>query len=70
MCAFSSVEPAELKLSGSFEAIEGQELTLSCYATSSNPPADIRWWLGHKELNSTALLREEVGLQGKEITQS
>ncbi|XP_072251156.1 nephrin [Leuresthes tenuis] len=61
-------EPAELKLSGSFEAIEGQELTLSCYATSSNPPVDIRWWLGHKELNSTALLREEGEYGGMTTT--
>ncbi|XP_041843468.1 nephrin [Melanotaenia boesemani] len=52
-------EPAELTLSGSLEAIEGQELTLSCYASSSNPPVDIRWWLGYKELNSTAPYREE-----------
>uniref|UniRef100_A0A3Q0SLS6 NPHS1 adhesion molecule, nephrin n=1 Tax=Amphilophus citrinellus TaxID=61819 RepID=A0A3Q0SLS6_AMPCI len=48
-------EPAELTLSGSLTAIEGQELNLSCYATSSNPPVDIRWWLGYKELNNTSV---------------
>uniref|UniRef100_A0A3Q4HL12 NPHS1 adhesion molecule, nephrin n=1 Tax=Neolamprologus brichardi TaxID=32507 RepID=A0A3Q4HL12_NEOBR len=48
-------EPAELTLSGSLTAIEGQELNLSCYTTSSNPPVDIRWWLGYKELNNTSV---------------
>ncbi|XP_030606288.1 nephrin [Archocentrus centrarchus] len=52
-------EPAELTLSGSLTAIEGQELNLSCYATSSNPPVDIRWWLGYKELNNTSVAVEE-----------
>uniref|UniRef100_A0A8C8DR53 NPHS1 adhesion molecule, nephrin n=1 Tax=Oryzias sinensis TaxID=183150 RepID=A0A8C8DR53_9TELE len=46
-------DPEELTLSGSLEAIEGQEVVLSCLAASSNPPVDIRWWLGYKELNNT-----------------
>ncbi|XP_051718568.1 nephrin isoform X1 [Ctenopharyngodon idella] len=46
-------EPAEVTLLGSFEAIEGQEINLSCYTSSSNPPVHIRWWLGFKELNRT-----------------
>nr|XP_020475759.1 nephrin isoform X2 [Monopterus albus] len=52
-------EPAEVILSGSFTAIEGQQLDLSCYATSSNPPVQIRWWLGYKELNATVATVEE-----------
>lgn len=48
---------------GSFAAIEGEELNLHCYATSSNPPVQIRWWLGNRELNSTAVIMEEVGLK-------
>ncbi|XP_062278455.1 nephrin [Scomber scombrus] len=52
-------EPAEVILSGSTEVIEGQELSLSCYATSSNPPVQIRWWLGYKELNTTDVIVEE-----------
>ncbi|RVE62506.1 hypothetical protein OJAV_G00157950 [Oryzias javanicus] len=52
-------DPEELTLSGSLEAIEGQEVVLSCFAASSNPPVDIRWWLGYKELNNTAFIREE-----------
>ncbi|KAM9352918.1 nephrin [Symphorus nematophorus] len=52
-------EPVEVRLEGSLTAIEGQELSLSCYATSSNPPVQIRWWLGHKELNTTVVTMEE-----------
>ncbi|XP_031708336.1 nephrin isoform X1 [Anarrhichthys ocellatus] len=52
-------EPAEVTLLGSFTAVEGQDLSLSCYATSSNPPVQIRWWLGYKELNSTVATMEE-----------
>ncbi|KAM3614511.1 uncharacterized protein V6R79_015645 [Siganus canaliculatus] len=52
-------EPAELTLVGSLTAIEGQDLDLSCYATSSNPPVHIRWWLGHKELNVSAVYIDE-----------
>ncbi|KAM7420569.1 hypothetical protein PAMA_015005 [Pampus argenteus] len=62
-------EPAEVTLSGSTEAIEGQELSLCCYATSSNPPVQIRWWLGYKELNSTVVTMEE-GANGGMTTMS
>uniref|UniRef100_A0A3B4XS60 NPHS1 adhesion molecule, nephrin n=1 Tax=Seriola lalandi dorsalis TaxID=1841481 RepID=A0A3B4XS60_SERLL len=52
-------EPAEVMLLGSSTAIAGQELNLSCFATSSNPPVQIRWWLGYKELNTTVVTMEE-----------
>ncbi|XP_047453827.1 nephrin [Mugil cephalus] len=52
-------EPAELTLLGSLAIIEGQELNLGCYATSSNPAVHIRWWLGHKELNNTVVVTAE-----------
>uniref|UniRef100_A0A673A9G8 NPHS1 adhesion molecule, nephrin n=1 Tax=Sphaeramia orbicularis TaxID=375764 RepID=A0A673A9G8_9TELE len=51
-------DPVEVMLLGSFAAIEGQELDLSCYASSSNPPVQIRWWLGNTELNSTSTVEE------------
>lgn len=60
VCA--SVEPAEVTLLGSFKATEGQDLNLTCYASSSNPPVQIRWWLGYKELNSFVVTMEEVRL--------
>ncbi|XP_056613688.1 nephrin isoform X1 [Triplophysa dalaica] len=46
-------EPAVVTLLGSFEALEGEEINLSCSTSSSNPPVQIRWWLGSKELNRT-----------------
>ncbi|KAM3837954.1 nephrin-like, partial [Diretmus argenteus] len=52
-------EPAEVKVLGSFQAIEGKELSLCCYTTSSNPPVQIRWWLGFKELNTTLVTMAE-----------
>ncbi|XP_045901253.1 nephrin [Micropterus dolomieu] len=52
-------EPAEVTLLGSFKATEGQDLNLTCYASSSNPPVQIRWWLGYKELNSFVVTMEE-----------
>ncbi|XP_076832454.1 nephrin isoform X2 [Brachyhypopomus gauderio] len=45
-------EPSEVVLRGSAEAIEGKEVSLCCYTTSSNPPVHIRWWLGFQELIS------------------
>ncbi|XP_039974300.1 nephrin [Xiphias gladius] len=52
-------EPDEVILLGSFTAIDGQELNLRCFASSSNPPVQIRWWLGYKELNTTVVTMEE-----------
>ncbi|CAJ1061659.1 nephrin [Xyrichtys novacula] len=52
-------EPDEVTLLGSSTAIEGQVLSLSCYTSSSNPPVQIRWWLGYKELNTTSVTMEE-----------
>uniref|UniRef100_UPI003AAB75BB nephrin n=1 Tax=Centroberyx gerrardi TaxID=166262 RepID=UPI003AAB75BB len=52
-------EPEEVMVSGSFRAIEGKELSLCCYTTSSNPPVQIRWWLGFRELNTTVVTMEE-----------
>ena len=60
VCVCTSVEPAEVELVGELAAVEGQDLILSCYATSSNPPVRIRWWLGYKELNASAVAVEEV----------
>ncbi|KAM8825896.1 nephrin [Synchiropus picturatus] len=61
-------EPAEVTVLGSPAAIEGQLLSLSCSAGSSNPPAQIRWWLGHKELNTTVAVLEEGDNGGMKTT--
>uniref|UniRef100_A0AAY4AUH0 NPHS1 adhesion molecule, nephrin n=1 Tax=Denticeps clupeoides TaxID=299321 RepID=A0AAY4AUH0_9TELE len=60
---FFLVEPSEVTVLGSFRVIEGQTLSLSCYTSSSNPPVQIRWWLGFKELNSTNVTMSDVGAQ-------
>lgn len=60
VCALTSVEPTEVTLLGSLTVIEGDDLDLSCVTSSSNPPVQIRWWLGHKELNASAVAVEEV----------
>ncbi|XP_067367937.1 nephrin [Channa argus] len=57
-------EPEKVIVSGTFTAIEGEELNLSCFATSSNPPVWIRWWLGYKELNTTVVTMEEGNYGG------
>ncbi|XP_051535079.1 nephrin [Myxocyprinus asiaticus] len=62
-------EPAEVTLLGSFEAMEGQEVNMCCYTSSSNPPVHIRWWLGFKELNRTVVTISE-GDNGGMITMS
>ncbi|KAG8010152.1 Nephrin, partial [Nibea albiflora] len=53
----------------SLSAIEGQDLEVTCYATSSNPPVQIRWWLGYKELNTSVVVTEE-GANGGMTTMS
>lgn len=70
MCGCASVEPAEVTLLGSLTATEGQDLSLSCYATSSNPPVQIRWWLGYKELNTSIVTVEEVRRRRTQLAQS
>ncbi|XP_041963277.1 nephrin [Alosa sapidissima] len=62
-------EPAKVNLLGTFEAIEGKTVTLCCHASSSNPPVQIRWWLGFKELNTTVRSMSE-GENGGMMTMS
>ncbi|KAF4104345.1 nephrin [Onychostoma macrolepis] len=62
-------EPAKVKLLGTFEAIEGEEINMCCYTSSSNPPVHIRWWLGFKELNRTDVTISE-GDNGGMMTMS
>ncbi|XP_066538345.1 nephrin [Hoplias malabaricus] len=52
-------EPAQVRLLGSFKAVEGKEVSLCCYTSTSNPPVHIRWWLGFKELNNATVTISE-----------
>lgn len=56
----ATVEPSQVQLVGELAAIEGEDLEMTCFTSSSNPPAHIRWWLGNKEVNATAVVMEEV----------
>ncbi|XP_031642952.1 nephrin isoform X1 [Oncorhynchus kisutch] len=58
-------EPEKVMVLGLFEAREGEEVTLCCYTSSSNPPVHIRWWLGFRELNTTVVNVEEGDHGGK-----
>ena len=58
----SPVEPAKVDVEGSYEVVEGDQLELLCVTTSSNPPVSIRWWLGSRELNASAVTVREVCL--------
>ncbi|CAB1334080.1 unnamed protein product [Coregonus sp. 'balchen'] len=58
-------EPEKVMVLGLFEAREGEEVTLCCYTSSSNPPVHIRWWLGFRELNTTVANVEEGDHGGK-----
>ncbi|XP_045574609.1 nephrin isoform X1 [Salmo salar] len=62
-------EPEKVMVLGLFEAREGEEVTLCCYTSSSNPPVHIRWWLGFRELNTTVVNVEE-GEHGGKTTMS
>ncbi|KAJ8289760.1 hypothetical protein GJAV_G00005030 [Gymnothorax javanicus] len=62
-------EPSELRVLGSMQAVEGKEVTLCCYTSSSNPPVQIRWWLGFKELSNTVVTITE-GTNGGMATMS
>ncbi|CAL8248752.1 unnamed protein product [Lota lota] len=49
-------DPAEVSVLGSYTAVEGSQVDLSCVTSSSNPPVSIRWWLGSRELNASAVI--------------
>ncbi|XP_062872517.1 nephrin [Trichomycterus rosablanca] len=62
-------EPFKVELVGSSEAVEGTQVNLCCFTSSSNPPVHIRWWLGFKELNNTVTTITE-GVNGGMMTMS
>ncbi|TKS81922.1 Nephrin Renal glomerulus-specific cell adhesion receptor [Collichthys lucidus] len=64
-----SLSPLSVSRKITVLSIEGQDLELTCYATSSNPPVQIRWWLGYKELNTSVVVMEE-GANGGMTTMS
>ncbi|XP_015264059.1 PREDICTED: nephrin, partial [Gekko japonicus] len=61
--------PEEVKIIGSSSTPERKEVSLSCSTSSSNPPVQLRWWLGWRELNATEVTVSE-GNHGGKITVS
>ncbi|KAJ3597619.1 hypothetical protein NHX12_001137, partial [Muraenolepis orangiensis] len=53
--------PAQVSVSGSYSAVEGTQVSLSCIAASSSPPVSLRWWLGFRELTASAIAGEHGG---------
>ncbi|XP_077193153.1 LOW QUALITY PROTEIN: nephrin [Paroedura picta] len=61
--------PEEVKIIGSSSTPESKEISLSCSTSSSNPPVQLRWWLGWRELNATEVTLSE-GNHGGKVTVS
>uniref|UniRef100_A0A8C0IT28 NPHS1 adhesion molecule, nephrin n=1 Tax=Chelonoidis abingdonii TaxID=106734 RepID=A0A8C0IT28_CHEAB len=45
--------PTEISILGSSSTPENKQISLSCSTTPSNPPVQLRWWLGWRELTTT-----------------
>uniref|UniRef100_A0A8C4WLV8 NPHS1 adhesion molecule, nephrin n=1 Tax=Gopherus evgoodei TaxID=1825980 RepID=A0A8C4WLV8_9SAUR len=45
--------PTEVSILGSSSTPENKQISLSCSTTPSNPPVQLRWWLGWRELTTT-----------------
>ncbi|XP_051776737.1 nephrin [Erpetoichthys calabaricus] len=56
--------PSEVTILGSPRGAENKQITLSCFTTASNPPVQIRWWLGFRELNTTEVTITEASNGG------
>nr|XP_056702386.1 nephrin [Euleptes europaea] len=61
--------PEEVKIIGSSSTPENKDISVSCSTSSSNPPVQLRWWLGWRELNATEVSISE-GTHGGMITVS
>ncbi|KAL0273716.1 UNVERIFIED_CONTAM: hypothetical protein PYX00_006332 [Menopon gallinae] len=48
--------PAHVTISGATEAKAGDKVSLTCTSDNSNPPADIKWMVGGKQLRNTSVV--------------
>ncbi|XP_075268728.1 LOW QUALITY PROTEIN: nephrin [Opisthocomus hoazin] len=60
--------PAEVTIAGTPTVAENGTLTLSCTSAPSNPPVQLRWWLGGRELVPTETTRTPAEGRGS-VTQ-
>ncbi|KAM8927536.1 nephrin [Pelodytes ibericus] len=61
--------PKDVTILGSSSAKENASLSFSCFTATSNPPVQVRWWLGPKEL-SDAIISVNDGTFGGKVTMS
>ncbi|KAE8594570.1 hypothetical protein XENTR_v10019699 [Xenopus tropicalis] len=61
--------PTEVTILGSSSGPEKSNLTFSCFTAASNPPVQIRWWLGPKELVNTIVTISDA-VHGGKVTMS
>ncbi|NP_001089175.1 NPHS1 nephrin S homeolog precursor [Xenopus laevis] len=57
--------PTEVTILGSPSGPEKSSLSFSCFTAASNPPVQIRWWLGPKELVNTIVTITDAAHGGK-----
>uniref|UniRef100_A0A8C3HXC8 NPHS1 adhesion molecule, nephrin n=1 Tax=Chrysemys picta bellii TaxID=8478 RepID=A0A8C3HXC8_CHRPI len=62
--------PTEVSILGSSSTPENKQISLSCSTTPSNPPVQLRWWLGWRELTTTEVTVTEGKLGGAGMTVS
>ncbi|XP_044847632.1 nephrin isoform X2 [Mauremys mutica] len=58
------VLPTEVSILGSSSTPENKQISLSCSTTPSNPPVQLRWWLGWRELTTTEVTVTEAAHGG------
>ncbi|KAM9114213.1 nephrin isoform 2-T2 [Pangshura tecta] len=56
--------PTEVSIVGSSSTPENKQISLSCSTTPSNPPVQLRWWLGWRELTTTEVTVTEAAHGG------
>ncbi|NWH43523.1 NPHN protein, partial [Fregata magnificens] len=56
--------PAEVTIAGTPTVAENGTVALSCTSAPSNPPVQLRWWLGGRELAPTETTRTQAEGRG------
>uniref|UniRef100_A0A8C8VJD2 NPHS1 adhesion molecule, nephrin n=1 Tax=Pelusios castaneus TaxID=367368 RepID=A0A8C8VJD2_9SAUR len=56
--------PTEVSILGSSSTAENKQISLSCSTAPSNPPVQLRWWLGWRELITTEVTVTEAAHGG------
>ncbi|KAK6619129.1 hypothetical protein RUM44_003511 [Polyplax serrata] len=52
----TKVAPAHVTISGATEAKAGEKVFLTCTTDNSNPPADIKWMVGGRQVRNTSVI--------------